>query len=89
MRNAFRRSMGAVRDGEAIIDKEVAEFCEFVDEFRIVLFLALVETRIFQQQDIAVLQGGDGLLRHFADAIVCESYGTVDMFAHRLRQRSQ
>src|ERR1700722_11079970 len=43
MRDALGRGMGAMGGGKGVVDIEIAEFGEFVDEGRIVLFLAFVE----------------------------------------------
>ena len=63
-------TLGAVRRREGVVDPDVAELCQFGDKARIVLFLLCVEAGVFQTKDIAVLHGGDGLLRDIADAII-------------------
>ena len=64
--------MGAVRGGKRVVDPDVAEFGQFGDECRIVLFLVLVEAGIFQTEDVAVLHRGDGLGGDVADAVIGE-----------------
>ena len=56
---AFGRGMRAVRGGEGVVDIDVAELGERGDEGRIVLFLAGVEARVLQAEDVAGLHRGD------------------------------
>ena len=73
MAEAFGRRVRPVRRREGVVDPDVAEFCQFGDEGRIVLFFFLMETGVFQTKNVAVLHRGDGLLRRLADAIVGEA----------------
>ena len=90
MRDAFGRRMRAMRGAERVVDEDVAEFGDLLREGRIVLFLAGMEARVLEQEDIAVLQLGDGRLRNVAHAIVRErdraSDGLGQRFGHG-RQR--
>jgi hypothetical protein len=47
--------MRAVRGGERVVDPDVAELCQLRDEGRIVLLFLLVEARILQTEDVAIL----------------------------------
>src|ERR1700730_17324762 len=49
---AVGRGVGAVRRRERVVDPDVAEFCQFSDEGRIVLLFLFVEAGVFQAQDV-------------------------------------
>ena len=68
---------------KGIVDPDVTKLCKFGHEGLIVVFLFLVETGVFQAEDIAVLHRRHSILRGLADAIVGERDGHVD----GLRQR--
>jgi hypothetical protein len=70
----FGRGVGAVRGGEGVVDEDVAIGGERLDEGRIVLFLALVEAGVFEQQDVAVPSWRRRAGRGFADASVWRSH---------------
>ncbi len=72
MRQAFGRGMGAMGGREGIVDIDVAQFGERIDEFGIVLFLALMKPRIFEKQIIAIAHRGNGGFGGGADAVVGE-----------------
>src|SRR6185437_11584224 len=78
MAKAFGRSVGAMRGRESVVDPKIAEFGQRGNESRIVLFLAGVETRVLQAQDVARLHGGDGALGDLADAVLGKSHGPLD-----------
>ncbi len=59
VRDALGRGVGAMGGREGVVDVEVAELGEPFDDRRIVLFLALVEAGVLEQQDVAVLELGD------------------------------
>ncbi len=83
MCEAFRRGVGAVGSRKRVVYIKIAIDCQSRDEFRIVLFLALVETGVFQKQDIAVLQRIDGGLGLVADAV----FGKMDTVSQNLGER--
>ena len=87
--DALGRGMGAMGGREGVVDINVAELCQLRHEGRIVLFLALVEACVLQQQDIAVLHRGDGIRCGFADTVGCESHWLLQMFGEHLRQRCE
>ena len=72
MRQPFGRGMRAVRDREGVVDENVAELGERGDESRIVLFLAGMEARVLQADDVAVLHRRDRAFGGLADAVVGE-----------------
>ena len=78
MRDAFRRGVRAVRGREGVVDEEVAEGCQRFCERRIVLFLALMKTRVFENENSAIRKCGDGLLRRFTHAIRSQRHGCAD-----------
>ena len=55
--------------GKGVVDIEVAELGEVLDKGRIVLFLALVEAGVLQEQDVAVLHFRDRRGGGLADAV--------------------
>ena len=65
------------------------EFGQLGYKIRIVLFLALMKTRILEQKDFAVFQCGDSLLRSFTDTIFGECDGHIQMLAYRLSEWTQ
>ena len=78
--------------GKGVVDIEIAEPGEFVDESRIVLFLALVKAGVLQQQDVAVLHRGmliAALGGDLADAIGREGDGLLEMLGERGGDRPQ
>ena len=64
--------------GEGVVDIEVAELGELFDKRRIVLFLALMEAGVFQQQHVAVVHFGDCRRRRLADAVGAEGDRALD-----------
>src|SRR5437763_87462 len=81
--NGGCRCVGAVCGGKSIVDKNVAERGHVLSKSAIVVLFAGMKTRIFQKQNVAVLEFGYGVLRRLADAVVRERHRT----AERLRQR--
>ncbi len=82
MRQAFGRGMGAMGGGKGVVDIDVAEFGHLCDQRRIVLFLALVEAGVFQQQQIAVRHFGDRSGSLVADAILGEADRLANQSGH-------
>src|SRR5690606_33891738 len=66
---AFRRGVRAVRGREGIVDVDVAVGGEGCGEIGVVLLFALVETGVFEKQDTAVVECGDGGRGRLADAV--------------------
>ena len=64
--------------GEGVVDIEVAELGELFDKGRIVLFLALMEAGVFQQQHVAVVHFGDCVGGRLADAVGAEGDRALD-----------
>jgi len=64
-----------MRRAERVVDVKIDMLGELFGELRIVLFLLGVEPEVFQQQNIARLQDGFGLLDFVADAIIHERDG--------------
>ena len=62
-----------MRGGEGVVDIDVAELGERCDESRIVLFFSLVEARVLETENVAVLHRGDGFLGRLADAVFREA----------------
>ena len=87
MAEALGGSVRAVRGREGVVDPDVAEFGQFRDEGRIVLFLFFMEAGVFQAKDIAVLHRGDRLLRRLADAVLGEGDRLPDHVRKRCRHR--
>src|SRR6201986_478262 len=72
--------MGAMGGRERIIDPDVAEFGQFSDKGRIVLFLLFVEAGILQTKDVAILQGRDRIPSRLTYAIIREADRLLDHF---------
>ncbi len=89
MGQTFSRGMGAVSGGKGIVHIEIAIGGQRLHEFRIVLFLALVETGIFQKQDVAVLQRIDGRFRLVADAVFGKMNTVIQNLGERLHDMLQ
>ena len=89
MRKALGGGVGAVGGGEGIVDVDVAELGELFDIGRIVLLLALVEARVLEQQNVAVLHCPDRVGGHFANAVADEADRPADDLSDRLGDRSQ
>ena len=77
---AFGGSVGAMGGGEGVVHVDIAIGCQSFDKGRIVLFFALVETGVFQKQDIAIVQFRDGIRRRCADAVGREGNGVIQYF---------
>lgn len=80
MGEPFRGGVGAVSSGKGIIDIDVAVLGEFCGKVGVVLFLALVEAGIFQKQDIAIIQGGNGPFGRLSNAVFAERDRLVQHF---------
>ena len=89
MRETFRGSMRAVRRGKGIIDIDVAEFGKRVDKSGVVLLLAFVKARIFQQQNVASAHFGDRSFCRFADAIRGEANRLAEVLGKHRRDGFQ
>ena len=74
---------------EGVVDIEVAELGELLDEGRVVLFLALVEAGVLQEQNVAVLHLGDGVGGDLADAVGREGDRALDDVGDRDGDRPQ
>ena len=70
---AFGRRVRAMRRRKGVADEDIAVLGERVDKVGGVLFFALVEARVLEQGDVAVLEPVDDLRRSVADAVVGES----------------
>ena len=77
------RCVGAVRGGEGVVDVDVPVLRECRGEVGIVLLLALVKARVLQEQDIAVVHRGDGLLGWRSDAVGGKEDGVVQHLFNR------
>ena len=86
---ALGGGVGAVGGGEGVVDIDVAELRQLRDMGRIVLFLALVEAGVLEQQNLAVLQLGDRLGGDRPDAVGGESDGALDDLGDRGRDGPQ
>ena len=65
MLDSIGRSVGAVDDGEAILDVKVSLSCidDVFDEIAVVGFFAWVETEVFEEDDFGVSGYGENLTR--------------------------
>jgi hypothetical protein len=77
MRKPFGRGVRAMRRGEGVVHIDIAVFGQRAHEIRIVLFLALVEPRVLQEEHVAVRHRLDRLPGRLADAV----FGKADMAA--------
>ena len=69
MRDAFCRSMGAMRAAEGVVHVDVAETGKLFREGRIVGFFFGVKAQIFEQQHLARFELSRKFERDLADAI--------------------
>lgn len=79
---AFYRSMCAVRYTEAVIDIQVCQRSQLFGKFHVVLFLFLMETQVFQQQDVARFQLAGSSLYSLTYAVRSKK----NLFAQQLAQ---
>ena len=86
---AFGGSVRPVRRRERVVDPDVAELCEASHEGGIVLFFLFVEAGIFQAEDVAVFERGDGISRDVANAIIGKGDRLVDDARERRGDRFQ
>ncbi len=86
---ALGGAVGAVGGGEGVVDVKVAVLGERVGKGAVVLFLALVEAGVFEEQHGAVLERGDGLAGGVADAVLGERDGAADFLGERVGDRAE
>ncbi len=79
----------AVRGGERVVDVDVGEPGQLLGHDGIVLLLAGVEPGVFEHQDLAGLQLGDGFLGDRADAVVGEEDVAGEQVAQGGADRAQ
>ena len=72
------RSMRAVRGAEGVVHVQLPERRQPVCEFRVVRLLLGVKAHVLQQQNLAVLELGDGSSRRLADTVLCEMHLAVE-----------
>ena len=79
-----------MRRREGVVDIGIAERRQRLRKTRIVGLLALVEAQIFEQRDLARLEGGDNPLRLGTDAVGRKLHRpAADRAAQRLDDRAQ
>ena len=88
-RHRFGGGMGTVGGREGVIDEDVTKSGNLAREGGIVLFFAAVKARIFQQRDIAVLEGTHHCVRFGSDAVVGENNGAPNRLGQRFHHRPQ
>ena len=86
---SFGRGMSAVGGGKSVVDEDVAILCLLFGKGRIVLFLALMEASILEEQDATVRQFRDCLGSDRANAIAREGDWPADDPGHRSGDRGQ
>ena len=75
--------MRPVGGRKSVIHKGIGQPGQRSRHRRVVLFLALVEAGILQQQHIAIGHGGDGGFRFGADAVISETHRAAKRFSQR------
>ena len=65
--------MRAVRGTECVVHIEVAKKRQLLCESGIIAFFFLVETQVFQQKDVAILEIGNCLFGNWPDALISKS----------------
>ncbi len=65
---------------EGVVDIDVAELGHLLDESRVVLFLALVEAGVLEDEDVAIPHFGDGVGGDLPDAVIREADRPLDDF---------
>ena len=78
MRQALGRGMRTVGGREGVVDIDVAVGGQRLDEIGLVLFLALVEAGVLEQQDAAIGKRRHCLLGGVPDAVLCKRYGPAE-----------
>ncbi len=78
-----------MRDGEGVVDVDVAELGECRHEFRRVFLFARMEAGVLEQRDFARLHRSDGFLRLRPDAVESEGDGTAEDLRELGRHRRQ
>ena len=86
---AFNRSVSAVRYTEAVIDIQVCQRSQLLGKVHVVLFLFLMETQVFQQQDMARFQFAGSSLCSLANAVRSKKNFFAQQLAQVLRYGSQ
>lgn len=82
--NVVDACLFAVNDAESIGDKEVSKLCVFVGEvlaFVVVAFFFAVESYVFEDDDVSVVHGVDGVEDAWTVGFVDEGDGMVKEFS--------
>src|SRR5581483_9241350 len=87
LRHAERAGVFAMRGAEGVVDVDVAELGDLLGEIRVVLLLFLVESEIFEQQDVAVLKTFGSAFDAGADAVIDEADRLAEQFTELLLNR--
>ena len=69
-----------MRRAEGVVHIDIRNLRQLFGKRRVVGFLFVVITDVFQQHHVAVLHRGHGLLDFFADAIVHKRHGLAEQF---------
>ena len=82
LRDPHGRGVRTVRRPERVVDVDVAVGRELLGELRVVLLLLRVEAEVLQEQDLAVAEALDRVLRAHAEGVA----GHRDRLAHELAE---
>ena len=88
-RDAGGGGMGAVRRAERVVDVCFAELGELLAELGIVLLLALVETKVLENQHLTILKGRCLGLGVWADGVGGERHGATEQLGEAQGRRAQ
>src|ERR1700681_1598214 len=83
MGQAFGGGMGAMSGGEGVVDIDVAKLRQRRGKRRVVLFLALVEARILEEENVAALHRRHGRRGLRADAVLGKGDRPTENGAYR------
>lgn len=85
----FRGSVGPMSGAKGVVHVQIKRLGELFHKLRIVLLFFLVESRIFQQNDITGTGARHELGHLVADAIRGQRDGLAEQFSHPDRARTQ
>ena len=83
------RSMRAVRGRERVVDVVIADTSQTPRERFVVALFLRMKAHVLEQQNIAVVQLGDGAFRRIADAVVGERDAHAETIGERPRHGPQ
>ncbi|MNW57085.1 hypothetical protein D3C74_348610 [compost metagenome] len=84
MSNSFSRSVCSVSRAKRIVNENVSQFSKLFCQFRIIFLFACVETNVFKQQYVAIVQCRDLSFNRFTYGIIRFSNRFTEQFRQTL-----